>query len=53
LPNAGSNAGRRRQAEAALLQCTADTLADAVLITTVHAWQHQENLIYQPENLPD
>jgi beta-galactosidase/beta-glucuronidase len=29
------------QAEAALLQCTADTLADAVLITTVHAWQHQ------------
>nr|AWC67556.1 ELAV-LacZ fusion [Drosophila melanogaster] len=29
------------QAEAALLQCTADTLADAVLITTAHAWQHQ------------
>lgn len=29
------------RAEAALLQCTADTLADAVLITTAHAWQHQ------------
>lgn len=29
------------RAEAALLQCTADTLADAVLITTVHAWQHR------------
>ncbi|MGQ7173387.1 hypothetical protein ACUOCP_51115, partial [Escherichia sp. R-CC3] len=27
------------QAEAALLQCSADTLADAVLITTAHAWQ--------------
>lgn len=30
------------QAEVALLQCTADILADAVLITTAHAWQHQE-----------
>ncbi|STL40573.1 beta-D-galactosidase [Escherichia coli] len=42
------------QAEAALLQCTADTLADAVLITTAHGVAASgENLIYQPENLPD
>ena len=34
------------QAEAALLQCTADTLADAVLITTVHAWQHQGKTLF-------
>ncbi|WP_407218904.1 hypothetical protein [Enterobacter hormaechei] len=33
-------------AEAALLQCTADTLADAVLITTVHAWQHQGKTLF-------
>lgn len=34
------------QAEAALLQCTADTLADAVLITTAHAWQHQGKTLF-------
>ncbi len=44
----GSNAGRRRAitTEAALLQCTADTLADAVLITTAHAWQHQGKTLF-------
>ena len=34
------------QAEAALLQCSADTLADAVLITTAHAWQHQGKTLF-------
>ncbi|GHL45474.1 hypothetical protein ECZU29_03240 [Escherichia coli] len=34
------------EAEAALLQCTADTLADAVLITTAHAWQHQGKTLF-------
>ncbi len=34
------------QAEAALLQCTADILADAVLITTAHAWQHQGKTLF-------
>lgn len=28
------------------MQCTADTLADAVLITTVHAWQHQGKTLF-------
>ncbi|SQC43053.1 beta-D-galactosidase [Klebsiella pneumoniae] len=42
------------QAEAALLQCTADTLADAVLIYHgPRVAASGENLIYQPENLPD
>ncbi len=34
------------QAEVALLQCTADILADAVLITTAHAWQHQGKTLF-------
>ncbi|WP_407240658.1 hypothetical protein [Escherichia coli] len=29
-----------------MLQCTADTLADAVLITTAHAWQHQGKTLF-------
>ncbi|WP_407227623.1 hypothetical protein [Escherichia coli] len=28
------------------MQCTADTLADVVLITTAHAWQHQGKTLF-------
>ncbi|MCZ8856400.1 beta-galactosidase [Escherichia albertii] len=34
------------QTQAALLQCTADKLIDAVLITTVHTWQHQGKILF-------
>ncbi|CAH6171819.1 beta-galactosidase [Citrobacter freundii] len=34
------------QAEATLLHCAADTLSDAVLITTEHAWQYQGETLF-------
>lgn len=34
------------QAKAVLLQCDADTLASAVLITTAHAWQYQGETLF-------
>lgn len=34
------------QAEPVLLQCDADALADAVLITTAHAWQYQGTTLF-------
>ncbi|MFA9593113.1 beta-galactosidase [Citrobacter telavivensis] len=34
------------QLQAALLQCDADALADAVQIATVHAWQYQGNTLF-------
>lgn len=34
------------QAEASLLQCDADALASAVLITTVHVWQYEGNPLF-------
>lgn len=34
------------RAEPVLLQCDADELADAVLITTAHAWQYQGNTLF-------
>lgn len=34
------------QAEATLLHCAADTLSNAVLITTEHAWQYQGKTLF-------
>ncbi|HAT3775518.1 TPA: beta-galactosidase [Citrobacter freundii] len=34
------------QAEATLLHCAADTLSDAVLITTEHVWQYQGETLF-------
>lgn len=34
------------QAEATLLHCAADTLSNAVLITTEHAWQYQGETLF-------
>lgn len=34
------------QVEATLLHCTADTLSNAVLITTEHAWQYQGETLF-------